>query len=108
MGYYSDFEISIKENKGSMSIQEINKNIKEFIENEVGYYASGLNVFDAKWYSWEEDLKRLTEELNDVVIEVERTGEESGDLQRNYFKNGKMQECIPEIVYENFDESKMR
>lgn len=61
----------------------------------------------AKWYSHERDLKDLSLKYPEVLFTVYGEGEESGDIWRKYFKNGKMQVCKAVITFPEFDEAKM-
>lgn len=58
-------------------------------------------------YDWEGELKELSQEFPDCVFELDGDGEESGDVWRAYFKNGKMQKAPAKIVFDPFDETKL-
>ena len=68
------------------------------------------NLFDSlnKWYDADEDMKKYSQKYPELVFCVFREGEQSGDLCHTYYKNGKMQECYAEIIYPDYDETKLK
>lgn len=102
MGYYTQYSIQAP--------IELIKELRE--ESEGAKYAldeEGGTEEDTKWYSHEEDMKKFSKKYPEQLFILEGIGEGSDDVWKKYFKNGKMQTCIAEVVwnYEEFDESKM-
>jgi len=61
-----------------------------------------------KWYDHETDMIKYSLSKPDVLFVLDGDGEDSGDIWRKYFKNGKMQPALAKIVFDNFDETKLR
>jgi len=61
-----------------------------------------------KWYDHEEDLKRFSKKYPEELFELYGEGEEAGDLWFLYVKNGKSQRCMGKVVFDPFDESKLK
>lgn len=53
-------------------------------------------------------MKAFSEKHPEALFELSGDGEESGDLWKQYWRNGKVQHCSGTIVYDEFDESKMK
>lgn len=104
MGYYTDFKLTTK------PAAEISLDLLETITNYSwesyggGEYTPGDSI---KWYEWTENMKELSLVFPDTLFILEGEGEESGDLWKAYFKNGKSQEIRAEVVFEEFDPEKM-
>lgn len=52
---------------------------------------NGTTCDACKWYDHAEDMKALSKTLPNVLFTLSGEGEESGDVWRKYFLNGKMQ-----------------
>ena len=124
MGYFSDFEFWI--NKKELSLKQ-QVEVLDFIENdselsiitdeiylskykdENAYKDCKLlpedfNIYEKKWYNYQEDLLRLSKQFPYLKIEVERSGEEMSDIEKTWFYNGQMQTGMVRFV---FDENKL-
>jgi len=108
MGYYTNFNIKV--------INEVDHdldNIKEIIEEESGY---DFEIHDneicsngeIKWYGYGTDMVKVSKQLPEVTFQVDGHGEESGDIWRNYWKDGKVQEAKRVVTIEPFDENKLK
>jgi hypothetical protein len=80
-------------------------NVKSVITSVVGY--NPLED-ETKWYEHEEHMRKISLQYPDVIFELRGEGEESGDIWVKYFVNGKMQLCAAKIVFEEFDEKKLK
>ena len=60
-----------------------------------------------KWYSCENDMRRISSQYPNYVFKVSGEGEEAGDLWVRYFSNGKMQDCRAKITYDEYDAEKL-
>jgi len=107
MGYYTTFKIEASESK----IME------EFLAKDVRSYGEIFEaIFDEdgdshdsyKWYDHESDMKEVSKEFPNVLFTLKGEGEEAGDIWIKYFKNGKMQSCPAKLVFDEYDESKLR
>ena len=105
MGYYTRYEIDVARETGEW-LNAINNegDAETIVSLEIGY-----DPFDdrCKWYDHDDDMLRLSKKFKGVLFKLSGEGEESGDLWRCYYLNGKMQECKAVITYEDFDEKKM-
>lgn len=63
-----------------------------------------FNIYEKKWYNYQEDLLRLSKQFPYLKIEVERSGEETSDVEKTWFYNGQMQTSMVRFV---FDENKL-
>jgi hypothetical protein len=70
------------------------------------YYMNGGGQ-ECKWYAHEKHLKAYSKEYPDTLFTLEGEGEESGDLWKKYFKNGKMFKAIAQTTFEEFNEEKL-
>ena len=99
MGYYTKFELEVA--NGDDHKTDYEQEIRELSDYEY--------LFDdvVKWYNFEEDIRAYSKNHPNTVFELSGEGEESGDLWKAYFQNGKMQMCRAKIIYDEFDESKL-
>ena len=63
---------------------------------------------ECKWYEHEADMRALSSKFPDVLFTLDGVGEEHPDIWRKFFVNGKMQKCDATLVFDQFDESKLR
>lgn len=100
MGYYTKYELE--------TIPYSNEAWEVINEDDGTYYAVQEYADSCKWYDHEMDMKELSKQFPNVVFKLKGEGEEAGDLWHKYFKNGKVQVCEAKIVYDKFDESKLK
>lgn len=108
MGYYTDYSLNIElhgENADDVSKALDELDVLEGIDEYGGGMLSAYA--NAKWYDWEADLCNLSIRFPKVFIEVEGSGEESGDLWKAYIQNGAIQNCLAQIVYDDYNPTKM-
>ena len=102
MGYYTDFELVVHE--GDPDREKVAERL-----SEISTYEWDTDLFlNAKWYDFNLDMKKLSEEFPDVLFCLEGQGEENGDIWMAYYKNGKSQMCPAVVTYEPYDESKLK
>jgi hypothetical protein len=96
MGYETRYEISTS---------PISDEVIDAVKTASGY----TYLFDdsCKWYDHEEHCKAVSKMYPEVLIEISGEGEESGDIWKKYFLNGKMQECRAKFSIPPFDKSKL-
>jgi hypothetical protein len=97
MGYYTYFKLNVIEGG------DLNIDYQEELEEMIDYYLDD----SIKWYDHENDMRKFSMKYPNVVFELTGEGEEAGDLWKEYYKNGKMQQCDAVIIYPDFDESKL-
>ena len=99
MGYYSNFNID----GNSVDIIEDIKKISDY----EGCWA-GTELRDATWRKHDSDMKEISLGYPDMVLFLSGEGEESGDIWKSYYKNGKCQTETAKLMFEPFDESKLK
>jgi hypothetical protein len=110
MGYYTNFKISIHKNeKQTANDLEV---FQLMLERETDGYTfdnyGGKLSTNGKWYDFDENMAAVSKKFPHITFLLEGEGEEAGDLWKRYYKNGKRQECPARIVYDEFDESKLK
>ena len=109
MGYYTQHDLSIV--KGDITIQEIYKQWEnnEFKFEGFEYYLDedGDCSTEGKWYSHREDMVELSKRYKDVVFLLEGYGEDSGDIWKEYYKNGLMQYCPVKMTFDEYNEEEL-
>ena len=100
MGYYTRFELEIASGN----------DYETDYEKEISELADYHNCFEDehRWYEHEKDMRTYSERHPNTIFVLSGEGEESGDLWKAYFKNGKMQRCKAKITYDEFDEAQMQ
>lgn len=125
MGYYTQYtlyihanpEVQLLDEKANEKAAEV---INKFFNDEENFGYAGC--FDdesdgehfmwrssetIKWYDCDEDMKKLSLMVPDVVLLLEGNGEEETDIWKSYYLNGKAQFCKAKIVFEDFNPEKM-
>lgn len=105
MGYYTRYDLKVDSQ---------DEKLWEFLENDetASNYGSLISFVNGqsdscKWYDHEEEMKDVSKKFPDVLFTLEGEGEESDDIWKKYFKNGKMQSCYAKITFDEYDESKL-
>jgi len=98
MGYITEFEVT-SEYGFPEGFEE------KFLE--VTQYDFYDGMFERKWYDYQENMITLSKLYPDTLFEVDGDGEESGDVWKHYFKNGKDKKIQPEMRWPKFDESSL-
>src|SRR5688572_1133090 len=98
MGYYTTYDISSNEPE----IQEAIMALSDYSWEDDG------RLIDSKWYDHKKHCLEVSKQFPETVIEVSGEGEESGDIWKSYYFNGKVQECGARITFEPFDRSKLK
>ena len=122
MGYYTSFELTTKGNKYEVSdIAAYMK--KNYMESDQFYpfeydfddLLLDKGVFDfkmssdeCKWYEHDEEMLELSKQFPETVFCLYGEGEENGDIWYTYYKNGKKQYCPAKVVFDEYDESKLK
>lgn len=120
MGYTTWYEFSTKENKNKVSdiVSYMNQ---KYMEKDWYYpfsfddYLDDDDIYNFeivcdewnKWYDHDEEMLELSKQFPETVFCLEGEGEESGDIWRTYYKNGKAQHCPAKIVFDEYDENKL-
>lgn len=104
MGYYTDFRLSVV---GSGPVYDKLMSQKNNVIISRGNYDFPLSRWidkdysdNLKWYEWKEDMKQLSSEWPNVLFILEGDGEESGDMWKAWFRNGRSYKLEAKIVFE--------
>jgi hypothetical protein len=107
MGYYTRHQLSIVESEKT-TYEDVQNYINSDDDMEYALGDSfGEDEEPHKWYTHEEDMRRMSKEFPDIIFLLEGEGEESGDIWKEYYKNGKIQRCQARLVFEEFNENKL-
>ena len=69
---------------------------------------SGESEDTCKWYDHEKEVKSFSKKFPKVLFMLSGEGEESGDIWKKFFLNGKMQVTKARLVFDEFDASKLK
>ena len=103
MGYYTTFSLST--NPPEVIKDVLNCGVQQL---DSIFDIDGKSFDSSKWYGHEEDMRIVSDNFPDVLFTLKGEGEEAGDVWIKYFKNGMMQSCYAKLVFEEYDESKLR
>jgi len=100
MGYYSSFEVI------ETDISNIEGVLNTFSDNiwdgSPGFESWGDRIGSndsVKWYHWLTDLEELAKLYPNNFLVLERTGEDSPDIERAVIKRGTVTAITPELVW---------
>lgn len=97
MGYYTRYRLEYDEKL--LPDNEVDNLIDIIDELPIHDYSDSC-----KWYEHEEEMVSISEQFPTILFILSGEGEESGDIWRKYFKNGKVQVAEAKIT---FDECKL-
>jgi len=109
MGYYTRYTLTTINNSEYWQ-PEHDEAIKYISEQLEGYAINedGTTSDSCKWYHHEDDMKKFSKKYPDIVFVLDGEGEDSGDIWRLYVKNGKIFKSFANIVFDEYDESKLK
>jgi hypothetical protein len=111
MGYSTTYSLKWDCKKSKTTWDEISDEIQ--LRQDAGtdfFYAvdaEGRTTDSCKWYDHEAEIAKFSKIYPDVLFELSGEGEESGDIWKKYFRDGKMQRCDVEMTFPPFDETKL-
>jgi hypothetical protein len=92
------------ENPPITSAEEIIAKLRETNENaKYSLGEDGEAQDESKWYDHEPEFKEFSKQFPSWLFTLTGEGEESGNLWKKYFLNGKVQIANAIISYDNFD-----
>ena len=100
MGYYTTHELTILEGDDF----DIHYHEEE-ISKAAGY--GGCFSDEIKWYSRREDMVEYSKKHPNTLFQIYGIGEESGDIWKEYYKNGKQHRIKGEIAFDEFDKESL-
>ena len=98
MAYHIEYKLKI------INGEDYNINYEDELIKVTGYYPLES---DCGWRSCESDMKQFSLNHPNTLFEITGDGEESTDLWKQYFLNGKTQICRAKITFDSFDKSLM-
>lgn len=102
MGYYTSFAINISKDEPSFRDRLELISDEQFEQDGTYYYTY------AKWYDYAKNMCELSKEFPNLVITVNGSGEEPGDLWQDYWKEGKWHHQVINITFDSFDPYKLQ
>ena len=115
MVYYTNYKLSLYNDDKVSGV--VKKEISDYLdkeENEDIVFAVGNFIDeqgdgeDCKWYEHDKDMIKMSLVFPDVIFLLEGEGEESGDIWKKYYKNGKIQICKAKMTFDDFDVLKLQ
>jgi hypothetical protein len=109
MGYETRYKLRVeKENADSAQQEELIGRLRSN-NNEAGYalYPDGRSWGSMKWYDHAVHMREFSKQNPDWLFTLSGEGEETGDIWKKYFLNGKMQVAKAQIFLEPFDPEKL-
>ena len=92
MGYYTTYSLTLEEGPREQFKKMLEDIDAMMGENEMSSFES----INAKWYSYETDIKQLSLKYPDIIFRVNGDGEDSDDLWQDFWHAGK---CFSEKVH---------
>ena len=105
MGYYSEYRLDIDLKNTAYTTEELIAHLRD--QNNYAARAllpNGETAYSDTWYSSNDDMQTFSTHYPDVVFVLERLGHFFGDVEKCYFKNGKMTQAYGSIYRQDFDE----
>lgn len=107
MGYYTKYNLEVEHIIGEPTFVDSYGVIESLRnENEEAAYAleeDGECSDSCKWYDHEHDLKEFSKTWPEFLFKLEGEGEDSGDVWKKYFKDGRVYIVQGKIVFDEPD-----
>ena len=81
----------------------ISEFLKEYEDARYALDGFGQSAERCKWYEHEKNLLEFSKKYPEVLFSLSGEGEESGDIWKKYFLNGKVQVATAQIIFEDPD-----
>lgn len=97
MGYYTNYSLEIFDDYDGEIIADLRD------RNDEASYAldeDGSAREASKWYEWKEQMTEFSKLHPEALFILRGKGEESGDIWRAYFKNGKVEHQEVRMVFD--------
>lgn len=111
MGYYTYFEITIPAKADIDNIMDKLTALSNYAFDKTGSTAKTktfATVDTCKWYNHEADMINLSEMFPKILFQVDGDGEESDDVWRTYYLNGKSQSVEVKLTYGKVNMKKLK
>lgn len=94
---------------GSKNLDDIvAEKIRSSEEMNYALCPDGRGCESTKWYDHEDHIKALSKDIPHVLFILSGQGEETGDIWRKYFLDGKMQVSKVVMTFDEFDPKKLK
>lgn len=110
MGYYTKYSLTIQDKFGiDLKDTDLYEEIVSDLANRgIEYFLYGLDGPRIKWHNHQEDLLKASIRYPDVRFVLKGIGEEYPDIWINYFVNGHSQFSDAKIIFDDYDETRLR
>lgn len=111
MGYYTNYKMIVLDENGRDTDSAENPVFedKDLYGSEVSVQQIIEGDLDAcKWYDHDKDMIEYSKRFPDFVFILDGEGEESGDIWRKFYKNGKSYEWKLEYALPDFDPNNLK
>lgn len=103
MGYYSYYLLEAEGENEEAFYNDMQEDIVVLdnystLRDVVEYEDMAYND-SCKWYDFKEDMEKISKEYPNTLFTIYRSGEETSDMERVYFRNGKFEADIPQIRF---------
>lgn len=105
MGYYTKHDLYTEPPLNGLSEELEEKTGYYWIEAKNGHYDMEE---PSKWYQHDEDMIAISKAYPETLFELRGEGEESGDIWRSFYKNGKSKHQSARMVFPDFNEKDLR
>ena len=102
-GYNSEKEFIDQKNMPDSDLEKIFDWIKHNTSSDMQF--DWLD--DAKWYSWDEDMTKLSNAYPDVIFELFGDGEETNDVWKAVIYRGKIEQATRKTFFPAMNMSKL-
>lgn len=109
MGYLTQYTLKVWDPLTLEEIEDQASIIGNFTQ-AVNYAidSEGYTLDCVKWYDWEADTREFSKNNPSYIFFLSGVGEETGDMWRAYFFNGKAQIVGARIEYDPFDLAELK
>lgn len=107
MGYNTSYRLHVEDPPKGFTKKTLAKIIRSNENMSYALEEDGSTADCCKWYDCDEDMLNVSKQYPDVLFVLSGEGEESGDIWRTYYKNGKKQHAQAIIAFESYDPEKM-
>ena len=104
MGYYTSFQLSVKNVRSAGEYRALYEALEPFgvfdLEPEPQYGLATFYSSDTyKWYDFEEDMEKISQAFPHMTFMLEGNGEDYDDYWIEYFQDGNHELCVGSFTY---------
>lgn len=99
MGYYTYYRLEVY---GKSNVYDIIHELRKWSEGaNYAFDADGDTLENCKWYDYNEEMVEFSKKYPEVLFVIFGEGEESSNIWRTFYLNGKYEKQPAKIVYNN-------